>query len=45
MRTSRSRGTFASRSGSDASSAAHISGSAAFFAPDTRVSPRSGTPP
>ena len=45
MRTSRSRGTLASRSGADDSSAAHMIGSAAFLAPDTRASPRSGTPP
>ena len=45
VRTSRSRGTLVSRNGVDESSAAHISGSAAFLAPETRVSPRSGTPP
>src|SRR5712671_5788804 len=38
-------GTLESVSCSSVSSAAHISGSAAFFAPETRISPESGTPP
>src|SRR5258708_12196839 len=38
-------GTLESVSCSLVSNAAHISGSAAFFAPETRISPESGTPP
>src|SRR5438132_6900058 len=45
VRTSMSCGTLASRSGSTLRSAAHIIGSAAFFAPETCTSPSSGTPP
>ena len=43
--TSRSRGTLVSASGFAVSSAAHMIGSAAFFAPETRTSPSSGRPP
>src|SRR5689334_13314912 len=43
--TSRSCGTFSRRTGSSVSNAAHMSGRAAFFAPETRTSPASGTPP
>src|SRR5712692_1237633 len=43
--TSSRRGTPASTSGLAVSSAAHIIGSAAFFAPETRTSPSSGRPP
>src|SRR5690242_16914935 len=43
--TSRRCGTLESVSSSAVSSAAHISGNAAFFAPETRISPESGTPP
>src|SRR6266545_5836894 len=45
VRTSFSRGTFVSTSGSRASSDAHRIGSAAFLAPDTRTVPASGRPP
>src|SRR5262249_4592775 len=38
-------GTLPSCSGSRVSNAAHISGSAAFLAPETRTSPESGLPP
>src|SRR3954470_14891250 len=38
-------GTFDRRSGLSVRSAAHMIGSAAFFAPDTRTSPSSGRPP
>jgi len=38
-------GTLESVSGSLVSNPAHMSGSAAFFAPETRTSPESGTPP
>src|SRR5207248_10891858 len=38
-------GTLARRSGSAVRSAAHMIGSAAFFAPETRTSPSSGRPP
>src|SRR5258706_3940612 len=38
-------GTLESVSCSLVSNPAHISGSAAFFAPETRISPESGTPP
>src|SRR5215471_523269 len=38
-------GTFESVSSSPVRSAAHISGNAAFFAPETRTSPDRGTPP
>ena len=44
VRTSMSRGTFSSASGASVSSAAHMIGSAAFFAPETRTSPASGRP-
>src|SRR5262249_42390592 len=43
--TSRRCGTLESVSSSSVSSAAHIRGSAAFFAPDTRISPDSLAPP
>src|SRR5262245_675534 len=43
--TSRRCGTFESVTSSSVSSAAHMSGSAAFFAPETRISPDRGTPP
>ena len=43
--TSMSRGTFESASGLLVSNAAHMIGSAAFFAPDTATSPSSGRPP
>src|SRR5258706_5507171 len=43
--TSIRRGTLDSRSGSAESSAAHMMGSAAFFAPEMRTSPSSGRPP
>src|SRR5689334_14474008 len=39
------RGTLARRSGSAVSSAAHMIGSAAFLAPETRASPSSARPP
>src|SRR5688572_10465248 len=45
VRTSISRGTLSSSSGSSVSSAAHRIGSAAFFAPEMRTSPASGRPP
>ncbi len=38
-----SRGTLESASGFSVRSAAHMIGSAAFFAPDTATSPSSGT--
>src|SRR3954466_5673167 len=38
-------GTLASRSGFSLRSAAHMIGSAAFFAPEMRTSPSSGRPP
>src|ERR1700694_2465351 len=38
-------GTLARTTGWSVSSAVHMIGSAAFFAPDTRTSPRSGCPP
>src|SRR5689334_20769063 len=43
--TSFSSGRFETRSSSAVSSAAAMIGSAAFFAPATRISPDSGTPP
>jgi hypothetical protein len=43
--TSRRCGTLASSSGFVVRSAAHMIGSAAFFAPETRTSPSSGRPP
>jgi hypothetical protein len=43
--TSISRGTLESASGFGVSSAAHMMGNAAFFAPDTVTSPSSGPPP
>src|SRR5262245_257611 len=43
--TSRSRGRLERRSGRSVSSAAHMIGSAAFFAPEMRISPLSGRPP
>src|SRR5258706_314274 len=45
VRTSMSSGTLARRSRSPVRSAAHMIGSAAFFAPEMRTSPSSGTPP
>src|SRR2546425_12491445 len=45
VRTSMSCGTLESRKGCSLSSAAHMIGSAAFFAPETRTSPSSGRPP
>src|SRR5438309_8143182 len=45
VRTSMSCGTLARRSGCELRSAAHMIGSAAFFAPETRTSPSSGRPP
>src|SRR5258706_16303675 len=45
VETSMSRGTLDSASGLVVSSAAHMIGSAAFFAPDTVTSPSSGPPP
>src|SRR5436190_4366238 len=45
VRVSMSCGTFDRRSGFSVRSAAHMIGSAAFFAPDTRTSPSSGRPP
>src|SRR5438128_702156 len=45
VRTSCKRGTLVSVSGSGVSSAAHKIGSAAFFAPETRISPLSGALP
>src|SRR5687768_14905198 len=45
VETSRSCGTLVSASGFEESSAAHMIGSAAFFAPETRTSPSSGRPP
>src|SRR5688572_32617177 len=39
------RGTLLSASGFAVSSAAHMIGRAAFFAPDTAISPSSGRPP
>src|SRR5882672_1230561 len=45
VRTSISCGTLERRSGCALRSAAHMIGSAAFFAPDTRTSPSSGRPP
>src|SRR5687768_8626437 len=43
--TSMSRGTLERMSGFAVRSAAHMIGSAAFFAPETATSPRSGRPP
>src|SRR5215467_4511227 len=43
--TSRRCGTLESVSSSSVSSAAHMRGSAAFFAPETRISPESRAPP
>src|SRR5687767_1513296 len=43
--TSRSWGRLESASGFSVSSAAHMMGSAAFFAPEMRTSPSSGRPP
>src|SRR5512146_691377 len=43
--TSIRRGTLSSTSGFSVNSAAHMIGSAAFFAPETRISPSSGPPP
>src|SRR5579859_3633681 len=43
--TSIRRGTLSSASGRSVSSAAHMIGSAAFLAPETRISPSSGLPP
>src|SRR6266404_5757838 len=45
VRTSISCGTLASTSGWAVSSAAHMIGRAAFFAPETYTCPSSGTPP
>src|SRR5688572_11960660 len=45
VETSMSRGTLESASGSSVSSAAHMIGSAAFFAPEMATSPSSGRPP
>src|SRR5712664_2023528 len=45
VRTSMSCGTFDRRRGCSVSSAAHMIGSAAFFAPEMRTSPSSGRPP
>src|SRR5438128_2491918 len=45
VRTSISCGTLESRRGCALRSAAHMIGSAAFFAPETRTSPSSGRPP
>src|SRR6185295_19638765 len=45
VRTSFSRGTLVSVSGSGVSNAAHRIGSAAFLAPDARTSPESAYPP
>ena len=45
VRTSLSAGTLERMNGSGVSSAAHMIGSAAFFAPETRTSPSSATPP
>src|SRR5437773_3309813 len=45
VRTSLRRGRLVSVSGSAVNSEAHKIGSAAFFAPDTRTSPRNGAPP
>src|SRR5258706_11999102 len=45
VETSASLGTLLSTSGFAVNSAAHMMGSAAFFAPDTRTSPSSGRPP
>src|SRR6185369_4621777 len=45
VRTSLRRGTLRNVTGSGDSKAAHNSGSAAFFAPEARISPRSGVPP
>src|SRR5882672_3842066 len=45
VRTSISCGTLVRRSGCELRSAAHMIGSAAFFAPETRTSPSSGRPP
>src|SRR5258706_12217276 len=45
VRTSMGSGTLARRSRSPVRSAAHMIGSAAFFAPEMRTSPSSGTPP
>src|SRR5882672_5067039 len=45
VRTSISCGTLERRSGCALRSAAHMIGSAAFFAPETRTSPSSGRPP
>ena len=43
--TSRRCGTLSTCSGSEVRSAAHMMGSAAFFAPEMGISPCSGTPP
>src|SRR5437773_735833 len=45
VRTSMSCGTLESRNGCALRSAAHMIGSAAFFAPETRTSPSSDRPP
>ena len=45
VRTSLSRGTWVSASGSSVRSEAHRIGSAAFFAPETATVPASGRPP
>src|SRR3954464_10158538 len=45
VRTSMRYGTLLKRSGCSLSSAAHMIGSAAFFAPEMRTSPSSGRPP
>src|SRR5204863_9561194 len=45
VRTCISCGTLESRKGCALRSAAHMIGSAAFFAPETRTSPSSGRPP
>src|SRR5688500_14893005 len=45
VETSRSRGTLVSASGFAERRAAHMIGSAAFFAPETCTSPSSGRPP
>src|SRR3954471_20028088 len=45
VRTSMRYGTLLRRSGCSLSSAAHMMGSAAFFAPEMRTSPSSGRPP
>jgi hypothetical protein len=45
VETSRRRGTLVMVSGFELRSAAHMMGSAAFFAPEMRTSPSSGRPP